>query len=67
MKLDQNELADLESCIDKHSLADVVIALAVIAEEKATHIEDNWQDRELAKSWQRDSDKLSKVFNKLVH
>jgi len=49
--LTRPELDQLEQVIDSHSMADVLDALEIIANEKAEHIETNWQDRCLAKTW----------------
>ena len=41
----------LERLVDASSLWCVVEALAVIAMEKAEHIQSNWQDEHLAQDW----------------
>lgn len=48
----------LEATIDKHGMADVMQMLVHICDEKAAHIENNWQDKELADAWYRVADKL---------
>lgn len=45
------EREQLEMLVDAHSMADVLDALEIIANEKAVHISENWQDRPLAKLW----------------
>lgn len=41
----------LESYVDHVGLANVLYALEFICEAKASHIEENWQDRGLARAW----------------
>jgi hypothetical protein len=41
----------LEQLIDKSTLADVLDSLAEIAHAKAQHIQENWQDVSLARTW----------------
>lgn len=47
------DFARLEAMIDESGLGDVLDALAEICEEKAEHVESNWQDRSLARLWTR--------------
>jgi len=49
--LTRPELDELERVIDSHSMADVLNALEIIANEKAEHVESNWQDMPLGKAW----------------
>jgi hypothetical protein len=51
MGLTPEQLLMLESMIDSSSLADVLDSLAEIAHAKAQHIEENWQDISLARTW----------------
>lgn len=55
----------LEPLVDKYGLGHVVAGLALLAHEKAAHIESAWQDEVLAKCWTRDGAKLEKVAAKL--
>lgn len=41
-----------EEAIDRHSLANVLDALSEICAGKATHIQENWQDTNLANRWE---------------
>jgi hypothetical protein len=41
----------LETLVDRHGLAQVLIALSEICGEKANHIATAWQDTTLAKRW----------------
>ncbi len=43
----------LEELIDSIGVGSVLEAISEICEEKAEHIESNWQDRVLAKLWQK--------------
>jgi hypothetical protein len=57
----------IEKIIDGTSLAKVCDMLAGICGEKASHIEENWQDTPLANRWQRASNRLhtlSEAFRK---
>ena len=42
---------DLETLIDQHTLAQVLQALGQVCQEKADHIEVNWQEPRTAKQW----------------
>tara|TARA_Y100000004_G_scaffold91862_1_gene102893 strand:+ start:55 stop:372 length:318 start_codon:yes stop_codon:yes gene_type:complete len=48
----------IEAIIDKHGMADVMEMLVHICDEKASHIQHNWQDDELASAWHRVADRL---------
>jgi hypothetical protein len=58
---DRDDITELELMVDKHSLGGVLQMLAEICNEKASHLESNWQDRETAKVWQRDAAKIDKL------
>jgi hypothetical protein len=51
----------LEDMIDHSSLAVVVKDLVEIAFLKSAHVAENWQDRDAARSWKRDANKLAKL------
>ena len=55
----------LESLVDAATLAKTVDALSGIAFLKAQHIEENWQDRGLARQWERGAKLLDATSNKL--
>ena len=55
----------IEECIDKTSLADVLTCMADICFEKSDHVKTNWQDIGLAKTWDKDGDKLLKIALKI--
>ncbi len=64
----QDEMDTIETIIDKHSMADVMMALVMITSEKADHIRGNWQDDDLAARWDRVSDALiSKNLSTLLN
>src|ERR1700731_964697 len=48
----------LESLIDSSSLADVLESLSEIADGKAQHIAENWQDSALAAQWNRAASRI---------
>jgi hypothetical protein len=43
----------LEGIVDRAGLRNVLFALESICYEKASHIEENWQDAKTAKVWTR--------------
>ena len=49
---DQNA-GRLEQVLDDCGLLETVVALALICEEKAIHLESNWQDARAAALWRR--------------
>jgi hypothetical protein len=49
--LNQNEIVELETLIDRVSLEAVLQALSEICGAKSEHILSNWQDKPLAKLW----------------
>ena len=51
-------LDELESLIDTHGMANIMLALVHIADEKAERVKSNWQDLELANAWRKVSDAL---------
>jgi ABC-type iron transport system FetAB permease component len=51
MGLTPEQVLILEQMIDANTLADVLDSLAEIAHAKAQHIEENWQDVSLARTW----------------
>lgn len=56
----------LESMIDAVGLRNVLFALKCIAEAKADHISENWQDATTAKAWNRDALELEKAARKII-
>ena len=54
-ELRPDEVADLEEIIDSTSLSAVITAIANICTEKCDHILVNWQDKELARRYDRAS------------
>jgi hypothetical protein len=64
--LSRNEISDLERLIDRVGLQRLADALADICDEKAKQVRTNWQDRHLAKAWEKASvacQKLSAAAN----
>jgi hypothetical protein len=50
----QSELVnELEALVDANSISEVLMALALVCFEKAEHVATNWQDKKLAKQWER--------------
>jgi hypothetical protein len=56
----QNEI---EAILDRHPIDELVSALAEVCANKADHV--NWQDKHLAKLWQRNAIALNQVQAKL--
>ena len=52
---------ELEAMIDKHGLLHIVTGLSLICDEKAIHIQTNWQDKSLAKEWGKAATLLDKT------
>lgn len=65
MSVQQKSIDTIEPLVDKYGLAYIVQILGDIAELKAQHIDDNWQDKPLAKLWQGDAKKLFTLANRL--
>lgn len=51
----------IEELIDQNSLSAVKEALANVCFEKAEHIQSNWQDSDLAKTWENAGRKIGNV------
>ena len=56
---------DIEELIDKHGLDEVLKAIVETCWEKADHVRVNWQDENLAKSWEKNGELLDKAITKL--
>jgi len=54
-------LEQLEHLIDAHGLSGIISGLTEIARQKADHIRENWQDRELSKEWERSAKHLERA------
>ena len=62
MRCSQDDLiAAIEPLLDQSSLADVLLAIARVCNEKAEHLRCNWQDEASAKVW----DKAAKRIDEL--
>jgi len=60
------ELADqLESLIDRASLAMVLEALSQVCWEKADHLQSNWQDSAAAKTWHKAGNAIDRLISKV--
>lgn len=60
--LDDKQLQDrLEGLIDGNNMERVLEALQHVCSEKADHIASNWQDKNAAKPWTRQSKLLDKA------
>lgn len=55
----------LEQMIDEKGLPAIVGMLLDICDQKASHVEENWQDKNLAKQWQKKSNILYTAKSKL--
>jgi len=48
----------LEQMIDSNSVSVVLLFLAEVCDQKAEHIRENWQDKSLAKTWQKPANQV---------
>lgn len=55
----ENEKTDLEIMIDQHGLNAVIVAMAAICADKADHIRSSYDDRTLAKQWDKRCTRLA--------
>lgn len=60
-----NVTETLEMLIDKHGLLHILTGLDCICTEKSLHIQENWQDKALAKSWDRASNAIYTAMKKI--
>lgn len=51
--MNYNDMRTLEEIIDRQGLACTLGIMVDIAEGKARHVEENWQDKGLAQLWRR--------------
>ena len=65
-KLSQSQAVELEQLIDKSSLECVLANIAQICIEKSHHVESNWQDRRLARLWEKAARAVDKLSEKPV-
>lgn len=59
--------SNLERMVDKHSVLDVLIALKNVCEDKAVHIDVNWQDSVLANEWMKAARMIQQAGLKLPY
>jgi hypothetical protein len=64
--LKPGESVALEDMIDKHSVQQVLFAIADICEAKAGHIAENWQDDASAKAWTAEARKISRLAERVL-
>jgi hypothetical protein len=43
----------LEAYIDRHGLTALMVAIQTVCDDKSIHVQEAWQDRTLAREWQR--------------
>lgn len=55
----------LEQLVDRFGLGMILDELAIICDEKAEHVQSNWQDGHLAKVWWHNSKVIGKAIAKL--
>lgn len=56
----------LEEMMDKHTTYGVLYSIASICGEKASHVEENWQDKHLADEWLKIQKSIDKLISKIV-
>ena len=52
---------EIESMVDRNSMARVLDLLAIMCAMKAEHIQSSWGDRNLAKAWTQLAEKVAKA------
>ena len=57
--------AILEALVDRFQLGTVLSALGDVCYDKAAHVQENWQDRAMAKAWERNAVKCNGVAIKI--
>ena len=55
---DDPNAGTLEGIIDECGLLETLTAIALICEEKALHIESNWQDLAMARRWKQAAERV---------
>lgn len=58
--LTNEQRVELEILVDRADLAGVLDALATICQEKSEHVATVWQDKPLARTWQKAAAKLER-------
>jgi hypothetical protein len=61
-QIEQQELDAIEQIIDRVGMAQIAEAVSAIAVQKSIHVQENWQDQNLAKTW----DRIARKFDKLI-
>jgi len=56
---------EIEQMVDKVGLSKFLFMLAEVCNEKAEHVQVNWQDRNLAKAWESDARAIEKIAAKI--
>jgi hypothetical protein len=56
-----SRLETLERMIDSATLHDVLVALAIVCNDKADHLRENWQDKVQANAWERLGTRLDRA------
>jgi hypothetical protein len=59
-------LDDVEDMVDCHSVRGLLDAMSEVCVDKATHIQEAWQDDETAKTWDAVAGKLHSLATKMV-
>ena len=63
--MQQNITEDLEAMIDQHGLLHILTGLDLVCSEKAEHIRVNWQDKKLARQWDRHANAIYTASRKI--
>lgn len=61
----RKQLELLEDLVDKHSMSGLLSDLAEIAQLKADHIRENWQDTVTARTWEKAAQKIDALSLKI--
>jgi hypothetical protein len=57
---------ELEALIDKYGLRNIAISLTIVCNSKSQHIEENWQDRGLARQWRNAAKAFDVAWSKIT-
>lgn len=55
----------IETLIDRHTVAKLLEVMAQVCFEKSDHIKENWQDARLAKFWEMNAKTLTKIIPRI--
>lgn len=63
--LNRDEERELETLVDRTSVAAVLEALGNICDEKANHLREAWNEPDAAKTWEKDGARIQVLARKV--